>query len=1549
MGAHSVDDTLVPVPKGGASLILSWSIAGRNVLIVGGNDAAASRAFFALEADASVTLVIPDADLHSEQLRTRIDRGELAWFNRHFHERDLDGKHLVLITAENEHLATTVAIAAKQRKIPVNVLDASDASDFHFMSTYRDHALQVAVSTNGNGPKLASRIRRQIASALPANAGLAIQRLSVLRQRIRSADPSPSSSARRLRFINSISEEWPLEKLAELSDSEISHLVHSYVSGSDHVAPHHVRKSEIRIVGAGFSDPDLLTRAAYNALAGADLVVADSTVARGILDVVGGDLVVLQTAAGRDHMDAQLEDVVLPALKKGKDVVRLVAGDAAFGVGAEDVALFHRHGYRANVLPGVSPSIAAPLTAGIPLTKPHTADQLLFVSAGSDGRLHNVPSFSASRTLVFNISISVIAQAVGDLSARGYPSEAPVAVVPQHQHQAVTATLSSLLIVLKKEGISGHAFIVVGHVVDGVIPTAVQHKFDHVDHDIPAPRAIPKQPSYVPPTAKDVATAVSVKKDFVSRLGVTKQIDGQTAVSHVAYGLSELSFVYPVASTHTVGLQIAQWSARNVKNAFGTNHAAITMSTRTGAATIVHGALEAGSRATSVLSSEALPLMIPSMYQIASSNKPVVFHVATQAATENYSVVSDYSDVMAASYTGFGLLGSGSVQEAHDLALVAHVAAAAAKHPLLHFFDGARIARESVNAGVIEFADLKHVVKSVASSVAAESKKGLAHVVDRVMHSLKDILGHEYKIFEFVGARDAEIVVVAMGPSAELVEQAVHKLAAAGKKVGVLKVRLYRPWSANHFLTALPKSVKKVAVIDQSANGGAGHGPLYLDVTGSFYTGNWDGPTPAVINGRFKEGAWNFHPAAIEFVFHQLASTPAIFHFCIALEAEDVSEADERYVSHNAHQAVFWDVQEKGTSAVSQAISGFLGKSGHAQVQSFTAHDDAQIEPISVTHLRFGTTESSPQLIRSANYGAVHDLSVLQKYNVALSIKQGGILVLNTGLKGVELEKEIPDVVKAEIVKRGVKVYTVDANQIAKDWTLFKGETAEYTNLILKSVFFKLAPGVEFAKAMKAVGDAISTETDYTVFRTKLGAVKRGLDLLVSVDAKKWEVTYGGEKLPAVGGVTLPFEKVRLTEEEDTEPKPVHSKWHHAAWPVVFPEAYGLKKTLRPDVDDAHIVTVTENVRLTPKEYERNVFHMEMDITDGMKYEIGDALGVHGHNDPAHVSIFLKAYGLNPNDIITIERKTEDGEEVSEVRTIMQMFTQIVDLFGKPGRKFYQSLVDHAKDPKERVILADLLSNAEEMQQLTDEETPTYADLLERFPSARPSVAELLTLIPHIKPRHYSIASAQSMHPNSVHLLIVLVDWKTKSGQLRYGQCTRYLVNTHVGQKLCVSIKPSVMKLPKSLLAPVIMSGLGTGMAPFRAFIEERAYHRSQGHKVGPMVLYFGSRNRANEYLYGEELEAYHADGLLTHLRLAFSRDQKQKVYIQHKIQEDQRLLEEYIMDYGGAFYLCGPTWPVPDVRDALVGAFEGRLGKKKAIEYLEELKEEEKYILEVY
>jgi len=361
---------------------------------------------------------------------------------------------------------------------------------------------------------------------------------------------------------------------------------------------------------------------------------------------------------------------------------------------------------------------------------------------------------------------------------------------------------------------------------------------------------------------------------------------------------------------------------------------------------------------------------------------------------------------------------------------------------------------------------------------------------------------------------------------------------------------------------------------------------------------------------------------------------------------------------------------------------------------------------------------------------------------------------------------------------------------------------------------------------------------------------------------------------------------------------------------------------------------------------------MEISIagTD-LKYDMGEALAVYGLNPEEQVSNFLDFYSLNPNDIVCIGQHHADYS----VRTLFQLFLQYLDIFGRPSKKFYQALAEYAKDTKEKEKLLFIISpEGQEQFKLRVKETTTYEDLLREFPSAKPTIEELLELIPPLKPRHYSIASSMKMHPDSVHLLVVTEDWTTPSGKFRVGQCSGYLARINNPETediyLTVSVAPSLMKLPPKNSQPVVMAGLGTGMAPFRAFIQERQYLQSKGEKVGPMALYFGSRFRAQEYLYGEELEAYHSSGLLTYLRLAFSRDQKDKVYIQHKLGSDQSEICDMLLENKGHFYLCGPTWPAGDVYDAIVANFTtAGMTTEQAKETVYKMKEDGRYVLEVY
>ncbi|ORX72207.1 riboflavin synthase domain-like protein [Linderina pennispora] len=310
----------------------------------------------------------------------------------------------------------------------------------------------------------------------------------------------------------------------------------------------------------------------------------------------------------------------------------------------------------------------------------------------------------------------------------------------------------------------------------------------------------------------------------------------------------------------------------------------------------------------------------------------------------------------------------------------------------------------------------------------------------------------------------------------------------------------------------------------------------------------------------------------------------------------------------------------------------------------------------------------------------------------------------------------------------------------------------------------------------------------------------------------------------------------------DTEPQAYVDSPLAIAQRLAFPEAFATAVTARPG-EKTFTVKVSSKYRMTPDSYDRNIIHIEFDARGtGLTYEIGDALGVFGYNDASQVSDFCAQYGLDQSQYVTA---LKDGQ--SQTRSVHSWLTHALDLFGRPSKKFYAALADFATDTAQADKLR-WLTTSEGAVEFKDRvaDTVTYADLLLEFGSARPSILHLVDMIPAIKPRHYSIASSAKMHPGYVHLCVVIVEWKNSRGQLRTGQCTRFLDALEIGTPVVVSVKPSVMKLPPLDSQPVIMAGLGTGMAPFRAFIEERAVRAAQGHAVGPMTLYMGSRHRAN-------------------------------------------------------------------------------------------------------
>ena len=321
--------------------------------------------------------------------------------------------------------------------------------------------------------------------------------------------------------------------------------------------------------------------------------------------------------------------------------------------------------------------------------------------------------------------------------------------------------------------------------------------------------------------------------------------------------------------------------------------------------------------------------------------------------------------------------------------------------------------------------------------------------------------------------------------------------------------------------------------------------------------------------------------------------------------------------------------------------------------------------------------------------------------------------------------------------------------------------------------------------------------------------------------------------------------------------------------------------------------------------------------------------GIHAHNDKKEVLEWCESYGLNPNSVLKLDDLQGRKEVLPPVVKTGQIFTEVLDIFGKPARRFYETLQMAAKDENEKKEIEYLLSKEgkPKMKELM-KVTPTYADLMKLYPSSKLNLEYLLDHVPRIKPRLYSIASSMEMHKDSLHLCIVKDDWKTPSGKLRHGLCTRYLAGLSQGGSpdlVFSKVNAAGITIPDTHSLPAVMVGLGTGIAPFRAMVEEREVARIRGEKCGPMALFFGARYRRTDYTYGDEFEAYHANGkgTVSFLSTAFSRDQKNKIYVQDRIAENPEVIYEYLGKQKGYFYLCGPAGNVPpSVRAAVVKAF---------------------------
>ena len=580
----------------------------------------------------------------------------------------------------------------------------------------------------------------------------------------------------------------------------------------------------------------------------------------------------------------------------------------------------------------------------------------------------------------------------------------------------------------------------------------------------------------------------------------TKTMDGNSAAAYVSYAFTDVAAIYPITPSSPMAESVDEMAAHGQKNIFGQTVKVVEMQSEAGAAGAVHGSLAAGALTTTYTASQGLLLMIPNMYKIAGELLPAVFHVSARTlATHALSIFGDHSDVMACRQTGFALLCSNSVQEAEDLAAVAHLSAIKGRVPFLHFFDGFRTSHEIQKIELIDYEDLKGlvdmdqvkdfkdnalnpehpVIRGTAQNPdiffqAREASQhyynALPEIVSEYMKEIGKITGRKYKLFDYVGAKDAERVIIAMGSVCETAEELIDVLLKKGEKVGLVKVHLYRPWAPKYLKAVLPKTVKKIAVLDRTKEPGASGDPLYLDVC-SMYNG--DKNAPVIVGGRYGLGSKDTTPGQIKAVFDNLKKANPKDKFTIGIE-DDVYGSSLKTVDITTEpegtvRCKFWGLGSDGTVGANKQAIKIIGDNTKLYAQGYFSYDSKKSGGITISHLRFGKNKiKSTYLITTADYIACHNQAYVHQYNVIDGLKKGGSFVLNCNWSDKDLDKNLPAYLKQYIANNNIKFYTIDAVAIAKEIGL-----GNHINMIMQSAFFKLANVIPMKDAVKYLKESI--------------------------------------------------------------------------------------------------------------------------------------------------------------------------------------------------------------------------------------------------------------------------------------------------------------------------------------------------------------------------------------------------------------------------------------------------------------------------------------------
>jgi pyruvate-ferredoxin/flavodoxin oxidoreductase len=597
-------------------------------------------------------------------------------------------------------------------------------------------------------------------------------------------------------------------------------------------------------------------------------------------------------------------------------------------------------------------------------------------------------------------------------------------------------------------------------------------------------------------TEVDLARAPSTARAMVT-------LDGNEAAASVAYQLNEVIAIYPITPSSAMGEWADQWAAEGQPNLWGTVPTVAEMQSEGGAAGALHGALMTGALATTFTASQGLLLMIPNMYKIAGELTPTVFHVAARSlAAQALSIFADHGDVMAARATGFAMLASGSVQEAMDFALIAQAATLESRVPFLHFFDGFRTSHEvakvtplppeAVRAMIDD--DLVRAHRARALSPERPVIRGTAQnpdiyfqgreaanayyracptIVERAMDRLAGLVGRRYRLFDYAGAPDAERVIVLMGSGAETAEETVEHLRSRGEKVGVLKVRLYRPFSVEHFVRALPATVKAVAVLDRTKEPGSVGEPLYLDVVASL-AGAGGRALPRIIGGRYGLGSKEFTPAMVKAVFDELGEAVPRSGFTIGIN-DDVTQTslawDPGFSTEDPStvRAIFYGLGADGTVGANKNSIKIIGEETDNFAQGYFVYDSKKSGSVTISHLRFGPRPiRSAYLISRATFVACHQFSFLERLDVLEHAEPGAVFLLNSPYGPDRVWAELPRAVQATIIAKRLRFFVVDAYRVARERKM-----GGRINTVMQTCFFAISGVLPRDEAIAAIKRAI--------------------------------------------------------------------------------------------------------------------------------------------------------------------------------------------------------------------------------------------------------------------------------------------------------------------------------------------------------------------------------------------------------------------------------------------------------------------------------------------